>query len=1230
MARKLSPLTAALTLNINGWSAGLKQVERDRKALESSLRPLGDISKQFGTALTAAGLAVGGTLVALSKKAADFGDTLLDASKRTGVSTQALSAYKLLADQSGSSFETLSRGLGLLSKNIVAAGSGSKEQAKVFSALGIAVKDASGNIRNASDIMPEVAARFASMEDGALKSALAMKLFGKSGVELIPTLNEGAEGFKRAQEQTQKFGVALTRAEAELGDKFNDSLAESKAAMQGFANAVGVALLPKLTELVIKGNEWIATASKWVKAHPDLTSAIAKTSAGIVGAGGLLLGLSGLVTIVPKVYAGIQLLINGYKALGVAQAIQAAQLLKGVKSFKDFSAGLDLIGESSIAAKAGLVALAAAVGYTIGKFINGQIEAAGYQKQVDSLINTLAKYGALGPVAMIFAERGSAKAEADRSAEFTAKATAERLKKLGITFEEASARSKKLYEDGQKLKQGQKQQGDAASAAEIEYKKLMAALGGTGSATDKAKSQIDQMWQSLKGEGTEATSLETVLQRVYNMPQDFTTADVLDKLGSTIKDVAQEFVDAGKPMPALISYYNFLARNADALAESAATAAAENEALNKAIFEGQKMIDQSREDIRKAAYEPIEIIRPQNDVAAGTVEAVRRIGEQRREIEQLTQEIENLSRAGFNAEQIEQGLGVSLEEVSRQARELGIQMSRAAQETLDGAVASKRMGDAYKRLGDQADDIRQLSTEIAMLSRAGMSARQIETALGVSIEGVLKAAKDLGVELDPLKRKTMENALAAQKMRDSWGESVGGISDGLKDMVLNSDYSFRKLGDIGKSTFKSLASSALDGFFKPFKDGLTRLGEEAGSAFGNILFGANRTRQEAEGVFSGGGGLLGGLISNIGSGLAGLFGGGKGKEAGAGVFGSAIPGMDSIGKALAGPMEKMNGLAAKMNPVAMGASIANEAFDLVNKITGKIGAGRDSANEVIKSQEAFVGQTLKNILADPMLSATNKLKLVNNEWETFQQNLARFSAAGGEGGVTSNQAFATVSPLIAQIKTDLIKAGASIAGVTDQMDFTPFTSAVSEFADAVKRFASRTLPVAESADLPSLASGGLLKKTGLVFAHQGEVVMPLEDMRAKLSELKNAKGLMGAIASALDRKLALASPNTPDFTPAIESTAAQMAGLLARRPGSSDTGPSRPASKPGLFPMGDVTVHLAPVFHFAGKTDALTVRNEIVPEITVLLQTAGRGVRAEWTRIFNSETPPDNPATVGI
>src|SRR5207237_10783621 len=55
-----------------------------------------------------------------------------------------------------------------------------------FQQLGVSIYESNGQLRGESDVMMQVADAFKKMPDGAEKAGLAMKLFGKSGADLIP------------------------------------------------------------------------------------------------------------------------------------------------------------------------------------------------------------------------------------------------------------------------------------------------------------------------------------------------------------------------------------------------------------------------------------------------------------------------------------------------------------------------------------------------------------------------------------------------------------------------------------------------------------------------------------------------------------------------------------------------------------------------------------------------------------------------------------------------------------------------------------------------------------------------------------------------------------------------------------------------------------------------------------------------------------------------------------
>ena len=172
-------------------------------------------------------------------------DALNDMSQKIGVSVERLAGLDHAAKLNGTSLETVQKALKTVSAQALDASRGLAASQENFDALGISVVDASGNLKSADKIMLEVADSFGALTTETEKTALANKLFGKSGLDLIPMLNEGSAGIEAMIAAGQKYNP-VTKESALQADELNDNLERLK----GTASAVGVSftnsLLPGL------------------------------------------------------------------------------------------------------------------------------------------------------------------------------------------------------------------------------------------------------------------------------------------------------------------------------------------------------------------------------------------------------------------------------------------------------------------------------------------------------------------------------------------------------------------------------------------------------------------------------------------------------------------------------------------------------------------------------------------------------------------------------------------------------------------------------------------------------------------------------------------------------------------------------------------------------------------------------------------------------------------------
>jgi hypothetical protein len=235
-------IVGKLLLDKTGWNASIKSVDKDKKSLNGMAANIGSAFVQLGKMAAVAGVAAAGTLAMIVKKTAEAGGAIWDMSQRTGIATETLSGLKLAADKSGTSLEGVALGLRFLGRNMAAG-------IESFKEMGVSVRDVNGNLRPMQDVILDVADRFARMENGAAKTALAIKLFGRSGTELIPMLNLGAEGLRKEIGLAEKLGLVFTEKTARAADRFKDTMTELNGALTGMRNDIGNALIPIFTKL---------------------------------------------------------------------------------------------------------------------------------------------------------------------------------------------------------------------------------------------------------------------------------------------------------------------------------------------------------------------------------------------------------------------------------------------------------------------------------------------------------------------------------------------------------------------------------------------------------------------------------------------------------------------------------------------------------------------------------------------------------------------------------------------------------------------------------------------------------------------------------------------------------------------------------------------------------------------------------------------------------------------
>jgi phage-related protein len=281
--------------------------------------------KKFGKA-AAAGLAVAaGAALAFGKESIDaYKSAAIESGKlarTTGLTVEAASQLRFAGEATGVTYASLSTGMKLFGKNLGNAAQDTKLSATMVDQLGFSFKDAQGNIKPMSDLLPQVSDRFANMADGPKKTALAMKLFGRGGADMLLMLNKGSEGLAEFAAESDRTGNTLKDTDA-LSAQLKAQRAFS-ASISGLKIQLGQALIPILTAVALFLTAHVAPAftqvTGFVSEHGDIVRMLVPVLIALAGA-------FATIALTTKVYAAYTKLMTAYQiiATNVQWAFNAA------------------------------------------------------------------------------------------------------------------------------------------------------------------------------------------------------------------------------------------------------------------------------------------------------------------------------------------------------------------------------------------------------------------------------------------------------------------------------------------------------------------------------------------------------------------------------------------------------------------------------------------------------------------------------------------------------------------------------------------------------------------------------------------------------------------------------------------------------------------------------------------------------------------------------------------
>ena len=221
---------------------------------------LGKGSNGIAVAVTALGglataaIAAGAGLLELGKSGAELVEHLSLVSQKTGISIRDLQIMQAAGATVGVSLDDMVIGLRKFDQALLNTGKGAAAQG-VLKELGVTARDNKEALLQAADA-------FSKMEDGPRKAADAVALFGKSGLQLIPLLNQGREGIEEWSKAVDRLGPKIGKQAVEANEQYKRSVTELGLAWDKIKVDVEQSVVPALA----KAGSWLANNLDSIKA----------------------------------------------------------------------------------------------------------------------------------------------------------------------------------------------------------------------------------------------------------------------------------------------------------------------------------------------------------------------------------------------------------------------------------------------------------------------------------------------------------------------------------------------------------------------------------------------------------------------------------------------------------------------------------------------------------------------------------------------------------------------------------------------------------------------------------------------------------------------------------------------------------------------------------------------------------------------------------------------------
>lgn len=241
------------TISLEYYQKQLRQTHPQLEAFASASAEVAEKTKILSQTAGAIGVAMLGNAVNAGRMA----DELNTLSRNTGISTDMLQQMNYAQDLVDVSTEQMAGAMKKLTQNM-------GNEADVFGTLGVNIRDANGELRNSEDVFFDTLKALSEIENETERDALAMKVFGKSAMDLSGIIDDGGEALRQYGQEAKEAGLILSEDALASANELNDTIDKLKATTQSSLLQAGASLAEVLAPALETIAEKLAVVLQWV------------------------------------------------------------------------------------------------------------------------------------------------------------------------------------------------------------------------------------------------------------------------------------------------------------------------------------------------------------------------------------------------------------------------------------------------------------------------------------------------------------------------------------------------------------------------------------------------------------------------------------------------------------------------------------------------------------------------------------------------------------------------------------------------------------------------------------------------------------------------------------------------------------------------------------------------------------------------------------------------------